>query len=138
MAAHGICWAEGKSWVPVLINQRLAFNRYTTTGRPTLAAYIEGHYDNLNNWVEDSWEPPKKFRCTPIAYGDRDSGVAGQQLKATDVGERQPSFMKIHSRTEMPMKSIITVYGIQYKVIAINDYEDAGFFSVIAARVLEK
>lgn len=121
-----------------MINQRRAFNKYTTTGRPTLAVYVEGHYDNLNNWVEDSWEPPKKFRCTPIAYGDRDSGVAGQQLKATDVGERQPSFMKIHSRTEMPMKSIITVYGIQYKVIAINDYEDAGFFSVIAARVLEK
>src|SRR5699024_12550951 len=81
------------------IYQRLAFNRYTTTGRPTLAVYVEGHYDNLNNWVEDSWEPPKKFRCTPIAYGDRDSGVAGQQLKATDRSEEHTS--ELQSRFDL-------------------------------------
>lgn len=120
-----------------MINQRKAFNRYTTA-KHTIKVFIPGYYDDFNNWVGVSYSPPKKIRCTPMAYGDRDSGVAGQQLKATEIGERQPAFMKIHSRTEMPMNSLITIYGLVYKVIAINDYTDAGFFSVIAAKELEK
>lgn len=120
-----------------MINQRKAFNRYTTA-KHYLEVYINGHYDEHNDWVAESWAAPKKIRCTPIAYGDRDSGTNGQQLKATDVGERQPAFMQIHSRTEMPMKSIVTVYGIRYKVISISDYSDAGFHVVIAAKELEK
>lgn len=122
-----------------MINQRLAFNRFTTSKRHTLELYIPGGYDALNNWVGDSYSPPVRgFRCTPIPYGDRDSGIGGQKLMATDVGERQPAFMRIHSRTKMPMKSIITVYGIRYKVIEDDNYDDAGFFVVVAAKVLEK
>lgn len=120
-----------------MINQRLAFNRYTTASH-TIERYIPGHYNDVNDWVGESWSEPVKFRCTPIGYGDRDSGTNGQQLKATDVGERQPAFMQIHSRREMPMKAILTIYGIRYKVIQISDYTDAGFFRVIAAKVLEK
>lgn len=137
MAAYGICWAEGFSWVPVLINQRRAFNRYTTT-RMYLEVYQEGYYDDKNNWVGDTYAPKKPIRCTPIPYGDRDSGVSGQSLKATEVGERQPAFMQVHSRTEMPMKSILTIYGLRYKVISVSDYAAAGFFEVIAAKELEK
>lgn len=120
-----------------MINQRRAFNRYTTA-RHTIQIYINGYYDDKNNWVGESLSAPKHFRCTPIAYGDRDSGVSGQSLKATEVGERQPAFMQIHSRTQMPMKSVITIYGIRYKVISISDYTDAGFYEVIAAKELEK
>lgn len=119
-----------------MINQRRAFNRYTTA-KHYLEVYISGHFDNLNNWVGQGYAPPKKISCTPIAYGDRDSGVAGQTLKATDIGERQPAFMQVHSRTEMPMKSILTIYGFRYKVVSISDYEDAGFYKVIAAKELE-
>lgn len=120
-----------------MINQRLAFNRYTTA-RFKISIYQNGHYDDKNNWVGESWLPPVSFRCTPIGFGDRDSGTSGQQLKATDVGERRPAFMQIHSRSEMPMKSIIEIYGINYKVIQINDYDASGFYRAIAARVLEK
>lgn len=120
-----------------MINQRLAFNRYTTA-KFTISVYQNGHYDDKNNWVGESWLPAVKFRCVPIGFGDRDSGTAGQQLKATDVGERRPAFMQVHSRRVMPMKSILTIYGIDYKVIQINDYDAAGFYKVVAARVLEK
>lgn len=137
MAAYGICWAEGFSWVPVLINQRRAFNRYTTT-RMLLEVYQEGHYDDKNNWVGDTFAPAKPIRCTPIPYGDRDSGVSGQTLKSTEVGERQPAFMQVHSRTEMPMKSVLIIYGIRYKVVSVSDYNAAGFYEVIAAKELEK
>lgn len=120
-----------------MINQSRAFNRFTTA-KHTLEVYIAGYYDTGNNWVGDSLAAPKKFRCTPIAYGDRDSGVNGQQLKATEIGERQPAFIQVHSRTEMPMKSIITFGGNRYKVMSVSDFEDAGFYRVIAARELEK
>ena len=120
-----------------MINQKLAFNRYTTA-KHYIELYVSGYYDALNNWVGEGYAPPKRFRCTPIAYGDRDSGVSGQQLKATEIGERQPAFMRIHSRTEMPMKAMLTIYGIRYKVISISDYADAGFYEVIAAKELEK
>ena len=120
-----------------MINQRRAFNRFTTA-RHTIEVYISGHYDSKNNWVGASLAPPVRIACTPIAYGDRDSGVSGQTLKPTDLGERQPAFMQIHSRTEMPMKSVITVYGIRYKVVSISDYNDAGFYKVLAAKELEK
>lgn len=119
-----------------MINQRRAFNRYTTA-RHYIQVYLQGYYDDKNNWVGEGYSPPKPFRCTPIAYGDRDSGVAGQTLKATEIGERQPAFMQIHSRTEMPMKSLLTIYGFRYKVVSISDYTDAGFYKVVAAKELE-
>ena len=36
------------------------------------------------------------------------------------------------------MKSILTIYGLGYKVISVSDYKAAGFFEVIAAKELEK
>lgn len=120
-----------------MINQRKAFNKYTTA-KHWLEVYQPGFYDQDNNWVGDTYTAPKKIACTALAYGDRDSGVNGQQLKPTEVGERQPAFMQIHSRTEMPMKSIITIYGLRYKVTSIKDVTDAGFYCVIAAKELEK
>lgn len=119
-----------------MINQKRAFNRYTTA-KHTIELYVDGHWDSLNNWVGEGYATPKPFRCTPIAYGDRDAGVNGQQLKATEIGERQPAFMQVHSRTEMPMKAMLTIYGLRYKVISISDYEDAGFYKVVAAKELE-
>lgn len=119
-----------------MINQRRAFNRYTTA-KHYIEVFVEGFYDNLNNWIPGGYKPAKKFSCTPIAYGDRDSGVAGQTLKATDIGERQPAFMQVHSRTPMPMNSMLTIYGFRYKVVSISDYTDAGFYKVVAAKELE-
>lgn len=120
-----------------MINQRLAFNRFTTA-KHSMQLYVEGHYDELNNWVDDSYSDPITFSCTPIPYGDRDSGIGGQKLMATDVGERYPAFMRVHSRKEMPMKSFLYLYGIQYKVVEVDNVSDAGFYVVIAAKTLEK
>lgn len=120
-----------------MINQKRAFNRYTTAPF-TIEVYVEGFYDDKNNWQSAALMEPKKFKCTPIAFGDRDSGTTGQQLKATDIGERQPAFMQIHSRIKMPMKSVITVYGIRYKVVQIRPFTAAGFHCVVAAKELEK
>lgn len=120
-----------------MISSRRAFNKYTTAVHQ-IEIYNSGYYDDKNNWVGEGYGQPIKFRCTPIPYGDRDSGIGGQKLMATEVGERQPAFMRIHSRTKMPMKSIITIYGIRYKVVEIDDYDDTGFNVVIAAKQLEK
>lgn len=120
-----------------MINQRKAFNKYTTAAH-YLEVYIEGHYDDKNHWIPGGFEPPRKIRCTPISYGDRDSGISGQTLKPTEIGERQPAFMRIHSRSAMPIKSVITIYGLRYKVVSHFDYTDAGFHAVLAAKELEK
>lgn len=122
-----------------MMNQKQAFNRFTTA-KHLLEVYQEGHYDDLNNWVGDTYLPATPISCTPVPYGDRDSGVSGQQLKPTEVGERYPAFMEIHSRIEMPMKSLLTLgkHKVVYKVMEVGDLSDAGFFRVIAAKVLEK
>jgi hypothetical protein len=120
-----------------MISSRRAFNRHTTA-KHKISLWIEGYYDETNNYVGESWSEPKTFSCTPIPYGDRDSGIGGQKLMATDVGERYPAFMKVHSRTKMPLKSLIYIYGIEYKVIELDNYEDSGFYKVIAAKTLEE
>jgi hypothetical protein len=117
-----------------LINQRRAFNRHTTT-KAKIAVWIPGEYDASNMYIGESYGKYKNFTCTPIAFGDRDSGITGKQLKATEVGERQPAYMQFHSRTPMPMKSIISIYGVKYKVTEIAEYAAAGFHKVIAARI---
>ncbi|MBG6242985.1 MAG: hypothetical protein EKE20_14705 [Candidatus Symbiopectobacterium sp. Dall1.0] len=121
-----------------MMNLRRAFNRHTTSSKPTIEIYVEGHYDDRNMWVDDSWKPPVKLMCTPIPFGDREDGVSGQQLKATPVGERLPAYIQIHSRQPMPMKSYINCYGIRYKVIQVGEYDYAGFHKVIATKELEK
>ena len=88
-----------------MINQSRAFNRYTTA-KHTLELYIPGYYDTENNWVGESYSPPKQIRCTPIAYGDRDSGTNGQQLKATEIGQKI-----LHSQ-EVPQWSQATVMAV--------------------------
>lgn len=119
-----------------MMNQKRAFNRYTTCIQ-YLSIYQEGFWDADRVWVGDSWLPAVPFACTPVAYGDRDSGVIGQRLKATEIGERRPAFMQVHSITEMPMKSKLIIYGISYKVIEILDYSAANFYAVICAKDLE-
>ncbi|MFZ4217058.1 hypothetical protein ACEV6Q_04230 [Enterobacter ludwigii] len=119
-----------------MINQRRAFNRHTTT-KAYLEVWQPGRYDERNRYVDESYSPSTPIAVTPIPFGDRDEGIAGKQLKATEIGERQPAFMQFHSRTEMPMKSIITIYGVRYKVVQINEYAAAGFHKVVATRVLD-
>ena len=43
--------------------------------------------------------------------------------------------MKFHSRTEMPINSLLSVYGITYFVTQHGNYSAAGFHMVIASKV---
>lgn len=120
-----------------MINQRLAFNKYTTISI-LYEEYVEGVYDENNIWTGDSWLPPISIKATPLPYGDRESGVTGQMLKALDVGERYPGFIRVWSTKDMLMKSYLTIYSIRYQVIQYGDFSGAGFYSVIATKELEK
>lgn len=119
-----------------MINQRRAFNRHTTA-KATIQIWYPGYYDERNRYVGEHYAPAADIYVTPIPFGDRDAGTTGKQLKATEIGERQPAFMQFHSSKEMPMKSVINIYGYPYKVTQIDEYRAAGFHKVIAARVLD-
>jgi hypothetical protein len=130
VAEHGVC----RSASGVLISVRRAFNRYTTT--PVLfAAALGGSWDANNQWVVGSMGEVTAINATPIPHGDRDEGVFGAQLKANPELERVPAFMKFHSTVDMPMKSLLCVYGTTYMVTQHGDVSAAGYYMVIASKV---
>lgn len=117
-----------------MISVRRAFNRHTTM--PVMfSPPIGGHWDADNQWVVDQMQPAYYINATPIPHGDRDEGVFGSQLKANPELERVPAFMKFHSTSDMPMKSLLMVYGTTYMVTQHGNLAGAGFFMVIASKV---
>lgn len=130
MAEHGFRRATGG----LLISVRRAFNRYTTT--PVLySPAIGGTWDADNQWIVNAMGPVTTIQATPIPHGDRDEGVFGAQLKANPELERVPAFMKFHSTVDMPMKSLLCVYGTTYMVTQHGDVSAAGYYMVIASKV---
>lgn len=117
-----------------MISVRRAFNRHTTT-KVLMCSPVGGYWDADNQWVKNAMGPASYIQATPIPHGDRDEGVFGEQLKANPELERQPGFMKFHSRTEMPINSLLSVYGITYFVTQHGNYSAAGFHMVIASKV---
>lgn len=136
IADGGVWLSPGQESFESMINQKRAFNRHTTTGA-YMQVWYEGYYDENNFYVNEHYSPARRIAVTPIPFGDRDDGTTGKQLKATPYGERQPAFMQFHSITEMPMKSIISIYGVKYKVVQVDEYAAAGFHKVIASRILD-
>lgn len=117
-----------------MINQRRAFNRYTTTS-VLFAEPIGGYWDADNQWIVNAMGPVIKINATPLPYGNREEGVFGEQLKANPELERIPAFMGFHSTHAIPIKSLLAVYGTTYLVLQHGHYEAAGFQKVIAAKV---
>lgn len=117
-----------------MINQRRAFNRYTTTD-VLFAEPIGGYWDADNQWVVNAMGPVIKITATPLPYGNREEGVFGEQLKANPELERIPAFMGFHSTHSIPIRSLLSVYDTTYMVLQHGHYEAAGFQKVIAAKV---
>jgi len=117
-----------------MISVRRAFNRNTTT-KVLMCSPVGGYWDDNNQWVKHATGPAIAIQATPIPHGDRDEGVFGEQLKANPELERQPGFMKFHSLTEMPINSLLSVYGTTYFVTQFANYSAAGFYMVIASKV---
>ncbi len=117
-----------------MISVRRAFNRYTTT-QVLFAPAIGGSWDLNNQWVVGEMGEVRVIQATPIPHGDRDEGVFGEQLKANPELERVPAFMKFHATVDMPMKSLLCVYGTTYMVTQHGNVSAAGFYMVIASKV---
>ncbi|MGF6139042.1 hypothetical protein [Pseudomonas laurylsulfatiphila] len=117
-----------------MISVRRAFNRNTTT-KVLMCSPIGGYWDDNNQWVKNAAGPAIAIQATPIPHGDRDEGVFGEQLKANPELERQPGFMKFHSLVDMPINSLLSVYGVTYFVTQYANYSAAGFYMTIASKV---
>ncbi len=117
-----------------MINQRRAFNRYTTT-TVLYSPPINGYWDNDNQWITNAVEPAIKIIATPLPYGNRDEGVFGEQLQARPELERVPAFMGFHTTMSLPIKSLIMVYGTTYIILQVGHYDAAGFQKHIGAKV---
>lgn len=117
-----------------MISVRRAFNRYTTTV-VLFAPALGGSWDLNNQWVVGQMGAVRPINATPMPHGDRDEGVFGAQLKANPELERVPAFMKFHSVENMPMKSLLCVYGTTYMVTQHGNVSAAGFYMVIASKV---
>ena len=115
-----------------MITLRQAFNTRTTI-KCDLYIRIEGTWDSNNNWVEAGYEPAKPFRVTPIPAGNKSDANYAETLQARPELERDASYMKLHSRTYMPINSLVNVYGKFYKIIRMGDYTGASFHTAIAA-----
>lgn len=117
-----------------MINQRRAFNRYTTTD-VLYSPPIDGYWDIDNQWVTNAVQPAIKIKATPIPYGNRDEGVFGEQLQARPELERIPAFMGFHTTLSLPIKSLLMVYGTTYILLQVGHYDAAGFQKHIGAKV---
>lgn len=117
-----------------MINQRRAFNRYTTTD-VLYSPPVTGYWDDDNQWVTDAVEPAVKIKATPLPYGNRDEGVFGEQLQARPELERIPAFMGFHTTMSLPIKSLVMVYGTTYILLQVGHYDAAGFQKHIGAKV---
>lgn len=115
-----------------MITQRQAFNTKTTL-RCDLYIHIDGTWDENNNWVDAGYAPATPIRVTPIPAGNKADASYAETLQARPELERTASYMKLHSRTYMPINSLVNVYGKLYKVIRMGDYSGASFHAAIAA-----
>ena len=115
-----------------MITSRQAFNTKTTI-KCNLYIRIEGAWDSNNHWIDAGYEPAKSFRVTPIPAGNKSDANYAETLQARPELERDASYMKLHSRTYMPINSLVNVYGKYYKIIRMGDYSGASFHTAIAA-----
>jgi hypothetical protein len=120
-----------------MISVRRAFTGLTTTS-VWFQTEVGGSYDPDNNWVEGGFTIPVEIHVTPLPYGNREDGILGDQLQATTVGERVPSYFQIHSPQEVPINSYLTIYGQIYKIIRDGKYVAAGYWATLGERVDHK
>lgn len=120
-----------------MISVRDAFHPDTTVWA-TIETFVDGSWDEDNQWTQGSYTDPKKFRVTPFPAGNVADSVFGETLKAEFYGERSPEFKRFFSKTEMPINTRITYREGIFKVIRLGDYKAGGYWEVLAAKILEQ
>ena len=98
---------------------------------------LEGSYDEDNSWVGGGFAPPEIISVTPMPFGDREAGIAGQELKAKSTGERVPAFMKFTGTRMLDLNDRIELYGLTYKIVKHLRHTAAGFNAVVGSTILE-
>lgn len=111
-----------------MISMRDAFGSATTT-EVILYRYIEGRWNDDNQWEKAGYEDPTPIAATPIPVGERQTGTHGENLTPDKTGERTPASMKFTSLTELQLKDVISYAGINYKMSRKGDYSAAGYWT---------
>ena len=120
-----------------MISVRRAFTGHTTA--PLYHQVREGAgYNPDNVWVIGGYSTPVTIHATALPYGNREDGILGDQLSATQIGERIPSYFQVHSTQELPINSYLTIYGHTYKLLRDGKYEAAGYWSTLVERIDNK
>lgn len=120
-----------------MISVRKAFTVHTTLSG-TLRTHEEGHWNEHNEWVDGVLSNPISIRVTATPIGDSDSGVYGETLQSLPEGERTANFMKLTSRTQMPINSIVRVYDTDFKVVKLGQYSDSGYNTCTGERMNDR
>lgn len=92
---------------------------------------IPGYWNAENQWIAGGYTPALSIPATIVPVGDYAESTHGQTLKADPTGERQPAGAKIKSRWKLPINSIITHHGIDYKITRAGDYLAADYWSAV-------
>ena len=120
-----------------MISVKEAFHPDTTV-TATMSLFVDGSWDENNQWIAGGFGLPIKFKVTPFPAGNVADSVFGETLKAEFYGERKPEFKRFFSRKDMPINSNITYRDGTFKVIRLGDYKAGGYFEVLAAKLLEQ
>lgn len=111
-----------------MINMRQAFGSHTTT-KLEIHRYLEGAWDEENNWIPTGYADAEIIYGTPIPIGERQTGTHGENLVPDTVGERRPASMKFTSRSQLNLKDVIVHSGIPYKMSRKGDFAAAGYWT---------
>lgn len=107
-----------------------AFGAETTT-MAGLKFVIPGYWNADNQWVAGGHTPPIQIPATIVPVGDYSESTHGQAIKADPTGERYPASVKIKSRWQIPINSIVEFHGIDYKITRVGDYLAADFWACV-------
>jgi len=111
-----------------MIQMHQAFSSYTTT-TVSLYRYIDGYWNEENQWMEGGYDNPVDISATPIPIGERQTGTHGETLSPDPTGERVPASMKFTSQTQLNLKDVISYVGIDYKMSRKGDFSAAGYWT---------
>lgn len=107
-----------------------AFGAETTT-QVGLKFVIPGHWNDDNQWEAGGHTPAITIPATIVPIGDYSESTHGQAIKADPTGERYPAGMKIKSRWQIPLNSIVEYHGIDYKITRVGDYLAADYWACV-------
>jgi len=117
-----------------MISVRDAFSSVTTTTM-TLYKFLDGYWDEENQWQSEGYADPVTISGTPIPIGERQTGTHGENLTPDLTGERVPASMKFTSRVPLDLNDVITYGGINYKMSRKGNFAAAGYYTNVGITI---